>query len=492
MGKNNKGKKGNGGEGGGGNGDGNRGGSTNGGNRNSNNQTDNHNNHNNNGNGKSNRHGNGDGNGDRNNKKGNGNSNGNNGNNNARPQNPKGKPPHECRICNRTGHWESDCRQKDSNARPDRCRICGKGKHWEDECRSRNGSNGGQAGGNNNQERGKAGECRAPNGEDISHFFPNNKFPNRECKTCNVSGHWNGACEKPGFHPVSNPNPGQKQNGKGNAPQGGNGRDQDQGQGQGGYTGQNSYNSMYDDDSEIYDAPPTPSFSPSAYQPQPSFRPLPSFPTPQFSSPNPSWQTPPPTNRTPLPTSFSRTTRPPPCDPFDPSHPDSPLYAAAHRDNICSSCFVLGHQTLDCRRWPWLLPRHDPSYAPHPHPYHPSHTRVLRTHRPSPAPFHPNTITYPQPEPYMYHQGRPWHEDHSDWEERFGAGNKDIWVGVGNDDKEGRRYVKRDAPGGCGGAETGGVCSFDEGGDVVMRDILDWERGRSAGKGYARFGVCGN
>ncbi|KAF7924442.1 uncharacterized protein EAE98_007493 [Botrytis deweyae] len=141
----------------------------------------------------------------------------------------KGRVPQEfleCRICEGKYHWESDCRKnpagegKRGRDSPE-CRECG-GNHWEDQCRTWKSKNGGNGNGSNNNNKGNgngqgdsssssdsdSGECLAPTGEDITPFFPNGKYPNRPCRKCKESGHWNNACEKEGFHPITNPNPG--------------------------------------------------------------------------------------------------------------------------------------------------------------------------------------------------------------------------------------------------------------------------------------------
>ncbi|TGO18453.1 hypothetical protein BPAE_0383g00030 [Botrytis paeoniae] len=146
----------------------------------------------------------------------------NNNDRNEGNQNKGGVPQEflECRICEGKYHWESDCRKnpagegKRGKDSPE-CRECG-GNHWEDQCRTWKSRNGGNGNENNNKGNGQgdsssdsdSGECLAPTGEDITQFFPNGKFPNRPCRKCKESGHWNNACEKDGFHPVSNPNPG--------------------------------------------------------------------------------------------------------------------------------------------------------------------------------------------------------------------------------------------------------------------------------------------
>ncbi|TGO84613.1 hypothetical protein BPOR_0485g00010 [Botrytis porri] len=139
----------------------------------------------------------------------------------------KGRVPQEfleCRICEGKYHWESDCRKNPAGEGKRgrdsaECRECG-GNHWEDQCRSWKSRNGGSENGNHKKGNTQgdstsssdsdAGKCSAPTGEDITQFFPNGKFPNRPCRKCKESGHWNNACEKEGFHPVSNPNPGAK------------------------------------------------------------------------------------------------------------------------------------------------------------------------------------------------------------------------------------------------------------------------------------------
>ncbi|RAL66514.1 hypothetical protein DID88_006204 [Monilinia fructigena] len=133
---------------------------------------------------------------------------------NGKRQN-KGKVPQEfadCRICDGKFHWESDCRKnatgvgKRTKDSP-KCREC-TGNHWEHQCRTWKSKN---PGGNNNRpETPNAGTFLAPTGEDITQFFPKGKFPRRPCSKCNVLGHWNDACEKEGFDPVTNPNPGAK------------------------------------------------------------------------------------------------------------------------------------------------------------------------------------------------------------------------------------------------------------------------------------------
>ncbi|KAM0181892.1 hypothetical protein ACHAPF_001416, partial [Botrytis cinerea] len=146
-------------------------------------------------------------------------------------QQNKGRVPQdfsECRICERKGHWESDCRKnpagegKRGRDLPG-CRECG-GDHWEDRCRNWKLKLGGKKGNNNNNSNGNgnaqeetsdsnsrssahSAEFLAPSGEDITRFFPGAKYPNRPCRKCNRAGHWNNACEKDGFHPVANPNP---------------------------------------------------------------------------------------------------------------------------------------------------------------------------------------------------------------------------------------------------------------------------------------------
>ncbi|TEY24610.1 hypothetical protein BOTCAL_1374g00020 [Botryotinia calthae] len=141
----------------------------------------------------------------------------------------KGRVPQnfsECRICERKGHWESDCRKNPAGEGKrggdlQGCRECG-GDHWEDRCRKWKLKTGGMGNDNNSKYKGKGQETSdsnststshsteflAPSGEDISRFFPNGKYPNRPCRKCNQAGHWNNACEKDGFHPVGNPNPG--------------------------------------------------------------------------------------------------------------------------------------------------------------------------------------------------------------------------------------------------------------------------------------------
>lgn len=420
-----------------------------------------------------------------NNNRGNGGSGGNN----------KGKVPQEfseCRICQRKGHWESDCRNnpagegKRTKDSPN-CRECN-GNHWEDQCRSwKSKNNGGGNGNNNNNNNGNGngqqansnpGQCLAPNGEDISHFFADGKFPNRPCKKCKVSGHWNNACEKEGFNAVTNPNPGGKRN------ENGKGKEVSFPDGQtNGQIGA-AYNQ---------------------YQPPPGTQqqqqiPLVNFgvspqeqPQAQYNSAAPLYQPTDPryfNNResinTHTPDYVYRDASPPymvcPAEPNPdhPSHPDSSIYLAQYRSHTCATCQTPGHKTADCLTYPYLLPRTNVNWRPHPDLHHPSNSIYPRPSgywKGDPTRI-PSKNTYIWPHPQNSHQGRYWSEN--DYELQ---GSKDVWID--QDDREGESRSRWGMPPGgvgYGGEEHGGMCRFDWEGDVFMEDILDLEWRRWASR----------
>ncbi|KAA8564464.1 hypothetical protein EYC84_011397 [Monilinia fructicola] len=440
-----------------------------------------------------------------------------NGKNNDKPPN-KGRVPQEfvdCRICDGKFHWESDCRKNPlgvgkRNKDTPKCRAC-TGNHWEDQCRTWKSKNAGGNGNNNNNnnnnnsrpENPTPGKLLAPTGEDITHFFPNGKFPRRPCSKCQVLGHWNDACEKDGFDPVTNPNPGaRKDNGKG---KGGSSPDE---------KASEEVDSPFNEDQSPPDTP-TPQQPQQPQQPRqpqqpqqpqgqhqgqqpqarqgippvnfgytqkqtkynPNYNYLPGDPRnpnlnthghrPEYLDPNAS--------------PFQRTASTGSLHPHHPSHPDSSYYRTTYRSQTCTFCQEPGHKSNDCKTFLWLLPRTNPHWRPHPDLQHPSNTLQPRPN----GSWHGNPTTIPSANTYIWphprntHQGIPWEENSYDFD---GGGVKDIWLG--QDDLEGAgdgRGLRWGAPpGGVGGGDQGGLCQFDGEGDVVMLDILDLEgrRGR--------------
>lgn len=425
----------------------------------------------------------------------------------------KGRVPQEfleCRICEGKYHWESDCRKnpagegKRGRDSPE-CRECG-GNHWEDQCRTWKSKNGGNGNGNNNNNNkgngngqgdsssssdSDSGECLAPTGEDITPFFPNGKYPNRPCRKCKESGHWNNACEKEGFHPITNPNPGAPHARKVAFPDG-----QSSGQIDSAYAqyhapqetqgrtcsstaspsvnfghAKQRFETDTDMEFEYEDEYVDPRYSYSNYQ------------TPnQNQNQNPHQnQTPNSTRETDTPDYLPHSSHPQPYlthpatpNPEHPEHPDSRIYQARYRSSTCTLCHGRAHKSGDCITYRWLLPRTHSEWRAHSHLHHPSNTMYPRPHgywKGDPMKI-PSANTYIWPHPENVLQGRYWGEN--GWEE---GGAREVWIG--EDDREGwGRWAM--APGGRGGEESGGMCRFDAQGDVGMVDILDWEvrRGR--------------
>ncbi|KAJ8061620.1 hypothetical protein OCU04_009427 [Sclerotinia nivalis] len=392
--------------------------------------------------------------------KGSNNNGGNGGNQN------KGKVPRdfsECRICDRKGHWESDCHNnpkgegKRGKDLPD-CRECGR-NHWEDQCRtwkSKNGSgnnnNYNNSNSNNNGQQGNAnpGQCLAPTGEDISQFFADGKYPSRPCKLCRISGHWNNACEKEGFDAITNPNPGGKKN--------------DNGKGVNFADGQTSghidpaYNQYqspaHTEQIQSQQIPPVNfGFGQQQQQQQTQYNPPTHEPSyPHYPNNNESINSHSPDYLHPShPAPYL--THPGGPNPDHPDHPDSSTYRARYRSTNCTTCNELGHKAPDCATYLWLLPRSHPSWRPHPDLHHPSNKQYPRPNSywlGDPMKI-PAKNTYIWPHPQNSHQGRTWGEN--DYEM---GGVKDVWVE--QDDREGERGFRWGMPpGGYGGEEHGGM-----------------------------------
>ncbi|ESZ94341.1 hypothetical protein SBOR_5285 [Sclerotinia borealis F-4128] len=427
----------------------------------------------------------------------------------------KGKVPEhliDCRICNRKYHWESNCRENPlgigkRNKESLDCRVCN-GNHWEDQCRTLKGENGGNS--NNNGGKGgssNSGKCLAPNGEDISAHLPNGKFPSRPCSKFKVAAHWNIACEKDGFDPVKNPNPGGKKND--NEKMGVRFPD-DESSGPIG----SAYNEYHSDQDGMGDNPA------DTYKPLPDTRygwenglPFGGTQGQQGQSPKHSPQLPPvnfiprqkqtqddpnpkgtpyspynPNGQTNshqpdyMPNSARRSylTQPATANTEHPEHPDSDVDRAQWRSHNCGTCKELGHKTNDCATHLWLLPTKHPNWRPHSDLHHPSNAVYPRPNgywKGNPMRV-PSKNTYIWPHPQNTHQGRYWGENDVEL-----GGVKDVWID--QDDSEGDRQLRWGMPpGGCGGVENGNLCQFDVDGDLVMVDILDleWRRWQSKEK----------
>ncbi|APA13540.1 predicted protein [Sclerotinia sclerotiorum 1980 UF-70] len=417
------------------------------------------------------------------NNKGKGNNNGGNGGN----QN-KGKVPQkfsECRICDKKGHWESDCRNNPGEGKRGKdlpeCRECG-GNHWEDQCRTWKSKNN-DGNNNNNGQQGNSSpvQCLAPTGEDISHFFADGKYPPRPCKTCHVAGHWNNACQKDGFHPVTNPNPSGKKNDNDNGKGVHFSDDQSSGQ------IDLSFNQYYSPPkSAQYDTPQqVPPVTFGFQQQQQQQQQMQAQYNTQANEQN--------TFNYPINLSLNshspdylHSTQPTPYqtypstpNPSHPDHPDASSYRARYRSTTCNICQTLGHRPNDCTAYLWLLPRNHPSWRPHIDPQHPSNQQTVHPNNywlGNPMQI-PSKSTYIWPHPQNSHQGRQWGEN--DYEVLDGG--KDVWVE--EDDREGVGRVRWGMPpGGCGGEEHGSLCRFDDEGDVLMVDILDLEVRRWKGR----------
>ncbi|KAF7890483.1 hypothetical protein EAF00_008798 [Botryotinia globosa] len=416
-------------------------------------------------------------------------------NNSENEGNPnKGRVPQEfleCRICEGKFHWESDCRKnpagegKRGKNSPE-CRECG-GNHWEDQCRTWKSKNGGNAKKDSNKGRGPgdsnsssssdsdAGECLAPTGEDITPFFPNGQYPSRPCRKCQESGHWNNACEKDGFHPISNPNPGAARARKVGFQDG-----QSRGQVDSAYNQHLSPPGTQVGTWSTSESPPV-NFGHAQQRSDTAMEY--EYADPQYSYPqkqnqnqnqnsirehiNPNTDTPDyhpqPTHPAPYLTHAETP------NPDHPDHPDSCFYQARYRSSICTLCHASAHKSHDCLTYRWLLPRTHSEWRPHPNLQHPSNALYPRPNGywKGDGMKIPSRNTYIWPHPENVQQGRYWGEN--EWE----ASGKDVWIG--EDDREGEGGRWRMAPGGCGGEESGGMCRVDGLGDVAMVDILDWE-----------------
>ncbi|QSZ32697.1 hypothetical protein DSL72_002276 [Monilinia vaccinii-corymbosi] len=399
---------------------------------------------------------------------------GNAGNNNGGGQN-KGKVPRdfaECRICYGKFHWESDCRKNPAGVGKRRkdspnCREC-HANHWEDQCRTWKSKNWGVWNGNhdhnhrnhhnssdeNGQGNSTTDKCLAPTGEDITRFFPLGKFPTRPCKRCRTPGHWNDACEKEGFDPVINPNPGAKKKDHGKwgvayFPDGNPAFNQDSSHSHSGtpYLSPPSYSSL---PGTPYSSPPNPqhpaiaNISPAAPKPtnlKPNYTFHPTDPRNPFL-PNNNTE-----NESP---DYIHPYRYPPSstsESYSRSRPDSPAHRAQHRSHL----------------------RHGPTHAPG------WNGNWNWNGDPSRTPA-PNRYVWPHPR--NVHRGVVWGENMYEGEEDQveAVGAKEIWIK--QYDREGgdcRRLRWGVAPGGVGGEEYGGMCRFDGQGDVVMVDIRDLE-----------------